>query len=257
MKRKFKDVKIPVETATLIRDINRIVGKFQKQGLILSIRQLFYQFVAEDVFPNKEKYYSKLSRVVTLGRRCGKIDHDMFEDRLRIERVAHRYDHAVERKVFDNPHEGFVEPEIWIEKYALAGIVEQVCGPLCVTYVPCEGQISDNVAWRFSKRYFESGRNLQILYLGDHDPSGLQIYKSICNMIGTYKVDMVPKRIAITKEQIKKFNPPPNPSKMSDSNFRKYVNQHGPHSYEVDALNPKTLRDIIKAEILKLRKEKR
>jgi hypothetical protein len=46
-------------------------------------------------------------------------------------------------------------------------------------------------------------------------------------------------------EQVEEYNPPPNPAKMTDSRAAKYVEQHGASSWEVDALPPEVLSQLI------------
>jgi len=58
------------------------------------------------------------------------------------------------------------------------------------------------------------------------------------------------KHIGLTKEQIDLYNPPPNPAKIKDPRAKWYIEQHGPVSWEVDALTPDVMREIVKDEIL-------
>lgn len=58
------------------------------------------------------------------------------------------------------------------------------------------------------------------------------------------------KHIGLTMEQIKKYNPPPNPAKLTDPRAKAYVKQYGPVSWEVDALRPEVMTDIVTTEIL-------
>ena len=53
------------------------------------------------------------------------------------------------------------------------------------------------------------------------------------------------KRIALNMDQIKEYNPPPNPAKMTDSRFNGYVAQYGNESWELDALDPRIISDLI------------
>ena len=59
-------------------------------------------------------------------------------------------------------------------------------------------------------------------------------------------------KIALTKEQIEKFNPPPNFSKKSDPRTKTYVTEHGLESWELDALPPNILHEIVESETKKL-----
>ncbi|KKM32234.1 hypothetical protein LCGC14_1565830, partial [marine sediment metagenome] len=49
--------------------------------------------------------------------------------------------------------------------------------------------------------------------------------------------------------------PPPNPAKMTDSRFNGYIVKYGNDSWELDALDPRTLRDLIEKTVLQYRNE--
>lgn len=51
--------------------------------------------------------------------------------------------------------------------------------------------------------------------------------------------------IALTKEQIRQYNPPPNPAKITDPRAKDFIAKHGNTSWEVDALKPEVLNDIL------------
>jgi hypothetical protein len=51
--------------------------------------------------------------------------------------------------------------------------------------------------------------------------------------------------IALTREQIDQYNPPPNPAKLSDPRSGKFLRDHGNQSWEVDALRPEVLNAIL------------
>ena len=57
--------------------------------------------------------------------------------------------------------------------------------------------------------------------------------------------DIVVDKLALTMTQIKKYNPPPNPAKVTDSRAAAYIAEHGDSSWEVDALPPNVLARII------------
>ena len=54
-------------------------------------------------------------------------------------------------------------------------------------------------------------------------------------------------------DQVKKYNPPPNPAKITDKRAAAYIRQHGMKSWELDALSPSTLDKLIEKHILELR----
>jgi hypothetical protein len=55
--------------------------------------------------------------------------------------------------------------------------------------------------------------------------------------------------IGLTMEQIKKYKLPPNPTKLTDSRSDNYVRKFGKTCWEVDALNPETLTQIVEKNI--------
>jgi hypothetical protein len=54
-------------------------------------------------------------------------------------------------------------------------------------------------------------------------------------------------KIALTWEQIEQYDPPPNPTKLTDSRAPAYVEKYGYESWEVDALPPTVLQEVIRA----------
>lgn len=57
------------------------------------------------------------------------------------------------------------------------------------------------------------------------------------------------KQIGLTMEQIKTYNPPPNPAKITDPRAKNYIENFGRVSWEVDALTPRIMEDIVKNAI--------
>jgi hypothetical protein len=53
------------------------------------------------------------------------------------------------------------------------------------------------------------------------------------------------RRIALTMEQVDEEQPPPNPAKTTDSRFADYRRKYGDESWELDALNPAYLTELV------------
>lgn len=64
-----------------------------------------------------------------------------------------------------------------------------------------------------------------------------------------FGADVFVKRVALTMEQIGTYNPPPNPAKITDSRCSKYMEEFGDESWELDALEPKVITELIKSEV--------
>ena len=88
-----------------------------------------------------------------------------------------------------------------------------------------------------------------ILYLGDHDPSGLDMIRDVRERLAEFGTDVEIIPVAITKEQIERYQPPPNPAKIKDPRAGWYIREYGRTSWEVDALNPDVLHELLEGAI--------
>lgn len=84
-----------------------------------------------------------------------------------------------------------------------------------------------------------------LFYLGDHDPSGEDMVRDIRERLELFGANVDVRKLALTMAQIREYEPPPNPAKVTDSRFAAYSAKHGDESWEVDALDPTTLAGII------------
>jgi hypothetical protein len=99
------------------------------------------------------------------------------------------------------------------------------------------------------------GKETAIIHLGDHDPSGLDMGRDIQAKLNTFGSDAEVWRIALNMTQIDEYSPPPNPAKLGDARAKEYVAKHGHDSWELDALDPEVIEDLIETEILNHRNE--
>ena len=91
-----------------------------------------------------------------------------------------------------------------------------------------------------------------VLYLGDHDPSGEDMVRDIKTRLEEFGVlDLTVEKIGLTIAQVKQYNPPPNPAKITDPRAADYIAKFGAKSWEVDALPPNVLTRLIRAAFLK------
>lgn len=56
-------------------------------------------------------------------------------------------------------------------------------------------------------------------------------------------------RIALNMAQVQRYSPPPNPAKITDSRASEYIKRFGDESWELDALDPATIDDLISNKI--------
>lgn len=252
-------VKWKKETLALLGKITAIVEDYDKQGYRMTLRQLYYQLVSADVLPNQQKEYARLSRLLTEYRLAGLIDWEFIEDRVRVPRRESEWNDI--RDLIEGAVAGYRRNrwerqdnyvEIWVEKDALSGVLWPIASDFHVTLMVNRGYSSATAMHDAANRmraHEENGQKCTILYVGDHDPSGEDMVRDIQGRLEIFRCEARIKKIALTMQQIEKYNPPPNPAKMSDPRAGAYVAEHGDSSWEVDALRPDVLHKLVKTHI--------
>jgi len=258
------------ETLGIIGQAEVIIEQYQAQGFSLTLRQLYYQFVARALIPNTEKSYTKLGNIISDARRAGLIDWDAIVDRTRFLRNLSNWDkpQSILESARDSYHRDLWASqdkrlEVWIEKDALVGVIESICQTNDIPFFSCRGYVSDSEMWAGamrSLRHRKKKQDVLILHLGDHDPSGIDMTRDITDRLNLFALDNMGievRRIALTMEQIDELNPPPNPAKITDSRYENYASQYGTESWELDALEPSYIVNLIEQEISSERDEVR
>lgn len=236
--------------------INVIVEEYHEQGYKLTLRQLYYQLVSRDIIPNKVEEYAKLSTILVKGRMAGLVDWDAIEDRVRFPKIPY-YASGVEGAISDITHQYRLDRmrdqnvyiEVWVEKDALSGVISRVTEKYHIRLMVNRGYSSATAMHDAAERIIESQKLAYILYLGDHDPSGMDMIRDIRSRLLGFNAGVTVIPVALTDEQIEKYNPPPNPAKISDPRATKYIEKYGVSSWEVDALTPIVLNNLIAKEI--------
>ncbi len=250
----------------VIEQANEIIDELQSQGFDLTLRQLYYQFVARDLLPNSQRSYNRLSVILSDARLAGLVSWNAIVDRTRHFRENSHWENpeqvlrAARNWFYMDKWEGQENRvEVWIEKDALVGVIEPVCKELDVLHFSCRGYSSQTSVWKAAQRLLENegaGQYTTILHLGDHDPSGIDMTRDIEDRLTTFGcVDFRVKRIALNMNQIEELNPPPNPAKLSDTRAQSYISKYGHESWELDALDPKYINDLVREWVLKHRDE--
>jgi hypothetical protein len=84
MKRAYVSKDFKPETLEVINRANTILTQYQEQGYVMTLRQLYYQFVSRNWLVNTERSYKRLASIVSDGRLAGLLDWDGIEDRGRV-----------------------------------------------------------------------------------------------------------------------------------------------------------------------------
>lgn len=265
--RKYADFNFSAERLQLIRQAAQISDQYESDGFAMTLRQLYYQMVARNLIENNKGTYDRLGSAVSDGRLAGLISWTALEDRTR---------RLLGYQTYDNPAEAIrssasnyrldkwagqrFRPEVWVEKEALIGVIGDICSKLEVDFFACKGYNSQSEQWRAGRRfarYIQQGQTPIVFHLGDHDPSGLDMTRDNRDRLSMFAgVDVLVVRLALNMDQIRQWNPPPNYAKPSDSRYGDYQREYGDECWELDALAPPVIHDLIRGAIKPLRDEK-
>lgn len=284
------------ESAQIVSEARSIVADYAAQGYTLTLRQIYYQFVARDLLANNQANYKRLGNMLDRARLAGLLDWNSIVDRTRnlssqphwrsvdslLQGAANGYGNDLWR---NQPR----RVEIWVEKEALADVVDQAASRWDCSWFACRGYVSQSEMWSAGQRigrYVEAGQAVTIVHLGDHDPSGIDMTRDITDRLNRFVgMDYLRKhrgeisganlelvktyddiqewmgqrtgasfgfevdRIALNMDQIEAYNPPPNFAKLTDSRAQDYIETYGENSWELDALDPRTLDTLIENAI--------
>lgn len=261
--RKFSE-----DNLAMIGQANAIIVEYQARGYTLTLRQLYYQHVARGLLANVQSNYNKLGGLISDGRLAGLISWTAIEDRTRNLQGLNTY--AAPGQIIAKAQKEYrldlwadqpFRPEVWVEKEALVDVVARICNELRVDFFACRGYVSQSEQWRAGRRlaqYVSKGQRPIVFHLGDHDPSGIDMTRDNQERLSLFAgVQIQVVRLALNREQIDRYTPPPNPAKITDSRFEGYQQLHGDESWELDALDPQVIHDLIENAVLRLRENAR
>lgn len=251
----------------IISAVNDILLSYP--DLDFSVRQIFYRLGAVYGYPLEKRAYKWLVKVLTKAREEGLIDADRICDFSRPEYYNNppyqtledylqvKLKLVVEEFDLDRWADQPYYVEVWIEKEALSRVILSVCIKYRVNLIVKRGYSSYTQVYRAGKR-FPDGKPAIILYLGDHDPPGLHIEMKLRKRLTEMliregkNVHLEVRRIALTYEQILEYGLPPSPLKKVGQGRKEYKEKFGDRVWELDALDPLTLRNILEEEIKRL-----
>lgn len=256
---KYQEFNFRKDTLNLIDTCDKILHTYWDAGWHgITLRQLYYQLVSKNIIRNEEKSYKLLSVTISNARLAGLIDWNHIVDRARYMRSTPTWDSPTEiiegaASQFKMPYweETEYSPEIWIEKEALIGVAERAGLKHRVPYYTCKGYNSQSQMWASAQRFTRvaaSGRAPVIFYMGDHDPSGMDMSRDLWTRLTGLGAprNLVIQRVALNIDQIQKYKPPPQPAKQMDSRYKEYVAENATKScWELDALEPSILLKLL------------
>lgn len=264
MKQTFIPKNFSAESQKKIVIVNHILSEYAAEGYDLTLRQLYYQMVARGYIENSQRSYKNLGDLVSNARLAGLVDWEMITDRGRSTVTpphwndpAHIVDQAAKQFAIDKWAEQENYVEVMVEKQALEGVLIPVCRDLDIRFAANKGYSSSSAMYETGKRllrYARAGKTIWLLYLGDHDPSGIDMTRDVRERLVLFSgVQVRVKRLALNYDQIETLNPPENPAKETDSRYAAYTAEFGESSWELDAIEPRSLAAIVTEAVEDLR----
>jgi hypothetical protein len=221
----------------------------------MTVRQVYYQLVSRQVIKNNRGQYQAVSNALVDARREGVIPWEWIEDRLRRPRsvslwtdlaaFAETCRRAYRRDVWAT-QPGYLE--VWLEKDALSGIFEDVLAPYGVTLNVGRGYDGWDSIHNAAVR-FDDNPDISILYFGDFDPSGEDMSRSLRDRLASLGCHPEIIKCALTREDIERYNLPPDFAKKTDTRAAAFIAAHGDISVELDALPMNALRERLIHEV--------
>jgi len=243
----------------LNRRTKEIIAEYDMR---LTIRQIFYRLVsAQDIMSNRSEYVyfdkvfteyrqQNISIAQYIEDKTRKIIENIYED-YPLDSYSESINNTLENVKTGYPYQSYNKnllqskiTVILVEKQALENIfVRAIVGYPNTLLVVCRGFNSFTQMYELREMVKDTDKELNLYIFTDYDDSGLLIQDNFIKQMREYltiEFDNI-KRIALTDEQINKYNLPQNPTKKSTHS--KY---NLSYFVELDALDPNILTDLIK-----------
>jgi hypothetical protein len=239
-------------TLELLEQVRGVLGEYEDY-LPLTIRQIFYRLVGAHNYEKTEQAYARLCEHLNRARRARLIDMAAIRDGGGDQRRPQSWSGA----------EQFLEITRWrAERLRL----DRSVGQTTRLAVLCEaaGMVAQlaNIALDYGVPVFSSGgfesvtekhgfaaeiaadpRSLEVLHIGDHDPSGAHLFLALSEDVKAFAVDLggavTFTRLAVTPEQVSALRLPTAPAKPTDD--RAFVGA----TCQAEAIAPDVLADIV------------
>jgi hypothetical protein len=219
----------------------------------VTLRGVYYRVVSAGAVEKTEGGYDLVGRELLKLRRSGRVSYSAITDGTRtflkpdswtqldemLEDAASSYRRALW-------HNQAAEVIVLSEKDAISGVVYPVTAKYDVELGIVRGYSSETFTHSIAETVIQNTRRHKTTYiyqLGDHDPSGLDAWRSFQERVRGFapKADVVFERLAVTPEQIEKLHLPTRPTKTTDTRAKGFRGE----SVEVDAIPPTMLRAIV------------
>ena len=235
-----------------------IMAAFEETDKPVTVRQMFYMLTVRGAVEKEESGYRKAQRQLVMLRREEEVPYNWIADNTRWMRKPTTYaglgdffDRAAAYYRQDLWVRSDVYVEVWCEKDALAGVLMPVTREYDVPLMVARGYSSETFAYNAAEAMRETGKPCYVYYVGDFDPSGWQMARSLEQKLAEFGAPVVFERLAVNPDQIWAWDLPTRPSKVSDTRCKAFFAEFGDgtESVELDAIHPDLLRGLVRDAI--------
>jgi hypothetical protein len=216
-------------------------------------------FVAGLIPSMSRKDMARVYRLLKEEREYGTIPWELIVDETRGIEIAATWSDPADfaKEMTAAYHRDFwnqqpVRCQVWSEKGTARGVLKPVLDEYGVGFNPVHG--FNSATNTYSTAQDNDGRELVLFYVGDYDPSGLYMSEAdLPKRLAEYGGDHVDlRRIALSGEQCIDLPSFPVTDKRKDPRFKWFTARHGDRCWELDAMDPRDLRDCVEAAIKQL-----
>jgi hypothetical protein len=250
-----------------IRHLEEQLYKIVEEQQPMTVRQTFYQATVKGLVPKDiDGYNQVLARLRDM--RDANYDDESKSLELPMEWIVDNSRRNEERRSFRSTKEALewaartYRKDFWhdhdervlivVEKDALAGTLYDVAQPYDIPIIVPRGYSSISYVARLAERMEGwSGQDIFLYHFADFDPSGLDARRSFEEQLRKMVPDVqfIVEHPAVNLSQIEKYDIPDagRATKLTDTRTPGFFAQFGDgqHSYELDALPPKILPQIV------------
>jgi hypothetical protein len=238
------------------------LGQILSREQPITVRGAFYRAVSAGIYPDtSDKHYVACKQRILDMRRAKLVPYHWIGDSTRrrlkpsswsgladfVETVAQAY-----RKNLWEQQRDYLE--FFVEKDAMAGVIEPITDQYDVTLNVIRGNCSETFIHRVAELWEKIQKPIYVYYLGDHDPSGLKIETDLRNRLKGFGAPIANwQRLAITEsdflsDRLAGFPIKKNPN--TRGYWQPYQEEFGDRCVEVDAIPANDIRKRVEAAIL-------
>ena len=220
--------------------------------LPLTLRQIFYMMVSNHAYEKTEQAYSRLCETMNKARRAQIVDMDDIRDDGLTElhthgwgserALIHHFKRGAEQFTLDRQDSQEKKLIVWCEAGGMAPQLESAVSEYHIPVLSSGGFDSVTTKHNMAKRISDL-EDVEILHIGDHDPSGVHLYYSLDEDLQAFLLDfggdVEMTRLAVTPDQVEEMGLPTAPPKKTDN--RSFEGK----TTQAEAIPPRTLRQIV------------